>query len=651
MGQGVQGLGLGQGLLETPGMAPGSALARPTILRNQVAQLRGVLLQQQADSSLSDEMLAEELARRVQVEGELRSQLAAKTQEVQALSMQVEQLLVANDALGAENAARSERIGELEDVMSRLYYQLRSLSSQGPASSPLAHLAAAARASWCLDSPSGTSSLRSSAILDSLDLAPPCLSASLPGVEAGGLRQRAEHKALRMLHQVATQVARGSEYSSQLEASLQAAQARIISLEALSQQAEEAQLQQEQEEWEQGLVWEGDSPKGPPLASHPRHLQEWHLSQIAARDQVVQALGAQLAAAELAWQEAETAAQLHQRQVQDLQLQHTQWSVELQRLQAHAQQRHAADAQRIRELEAAHLHAMETASQLQMELSSQALATAQLQLQLTSLQAASHLAYGSAEEAKSAAALAHTQLQCFQQQQHHCHRPTPASKGMGTSQRESQQQLGHISHTCVSFGEGPGAWDAGRPVGYLDVPGGSSAKVFLGQAGQTPTPSSAAEQWLLGATTPEAQRPASQAGMLCSKFRSTSVKADAQGRGRVCGWVRRMRLRTVSRASPAGSLPSLGEAAAALGNTCAEPSYVAEEDGALGVYADTDTFHSGTGVRRLLASHKRHQVALPLAGQQAVALLVSTARRESTGSARSCHPGLQYVVLHRRVLR
>ncbi|GFH19129.1 hypothetical protein HaLaN_16030, partial [Haematococcus lacustris] len=54
----------------------------------------------------------------VQVEGELRSQLAAKTQEVQALSMQVEQLLVANDALGAENAARSERIGELEDVMS-----------------------------------------------------------------------------------------------------------------------------------------------------------------------------------------------------------------------------------------------------------------------------------------------------------------------------------------------------------------------------------------------------------------------------------------------------------------------------------------------------------------------------------------------------
>ncbi|GFH19128.1 hypothetical protein HaLaN_16029, partial [Haematococcus lacustris] len=85
----------------------------------------------------------------------------------------------------------------------------------------------------------------------------------------------------------------------------------------------------------------------PPLASHPRHLQEWHLSQIAARDQVVEALGAQLAAAELAWQEAETAAQLHQRQVQDLQLQHTQWSVELQRLQAHAQQRHAADAQRI----------------------------------------------------------------------------------------------------------------------------------------------------------------------------------------------------------------------------------------------------------------------------------------------------------------
>lgn len=50
-------------------------------------------------------------------------------------SWQVEQLLTANDTLGCESAARSERIAELEEAMSRLYYQLRSVTGSCPAGS------------------------------------------------------------------------------------------------------------------------------------------------------------------------------------------------------------------------------------------------------------------------------------------------------------------------------------------------------------------------------------------------------------------------------------------------------------------------------------------------------------------------------------
>jgi hypothetical protein len=38
---------------------------------------------------------------------------------VHSATLQVEQLLAANDALGAENVARSERIAHLEDVLAR----------------------------------------------------------------------------------------------------------------------------------------------------------------------------------------------------------------------------------------------------------------------------------------------------------------------------------------------------------------------------------------------------------------------------------------------------------------------------------------------------------------------------------------------------
>lgn len=53
------------------------------------------------------------------MEALLRAQLSAATQEAGALGVQVEQLLGANDALGAENAARSEHIAALEGALSR----------------------------------------------------------------------------------------------------------------------------------------------------------------------------------------------------------------------------------------------------------------------------------------------------------------------------------------------------------------------------------------------------------------------------------------------------------------------------------------------------------------------------------------------------